>query len=238
MKRHPSEDCFGVQVCGGFGDAMTRCAQLIEDVCHVDFVDINFGCPIDLICGKGAGSACLQRPNRMSEIVRGMSAMLSCPLTLKMRRGYNEGDDVAHKLVPQVALWGAAGCVIHGRTREQRYSRPADWEYIAQCAAAAPPGFQVVGNGDVLSFEDHARAVEGAGVATTYVARGALMKPWVFTEIKERRHWDISAGERLDLYRKFASHGLEHWGSDERGVETTRSVIITFFFFFHTTFFF
>ena len=79
-----------------------------------------------------------------------------------------------------------------------------------------------MGNGDVLSFEDHERAVAEAGVATTYVARGALLKPWVFTEIKERRHWDISAGERLDLVRRFAANGVEHWGADARGVEATR----------------
>lgn len=85
---------------------------------------------------------------------------------------------------------------------------------------------QVIGNGDVMSWQDHENAVNNAGVATTYVARGALMKPWVFTEIKEKRDWDISASERLDIVKKFASNGLEHWGSDLRGVESTRRFML------------
>eukprot|EP00887_Chlorella_sp_A99_P006956 scaffold2.g6956.t1 len=207
LKRHPEEDCFGVQVCGGFPDSMARCAQLIQDKCEADFVDINFGCPIDVICGKGAGSACLLKPARMEQI------------------GYTDGDDIAHKLIPQAAGWGAAAITLHGRTREQRYSKLADWPYIQRCAAAAAgTGLQLVGNGDVFSWEDHHRQLEaaGSGLATTYIARGAIMKPWIFTEIKERRHWDISAGERFDIFKRFCSTGLEHWGSDSRGVETTR----------------
>lgn len=234
LRRHPSEDCFGVQVCGGYGDSMTRCAQLIEDLATVDFVDVNFGCPIDVITQRGAGSACLLRPNRMGEIIRGMSSILTCPLTLKMRKGYHDGSDVAHEIVPHLAGWGGVAVTLHGRTREQRYSRPADWEYIKRCVeAAAPTGLQVVGNGDVMSWREHERAVNEAGVATTYVARGALIKPWIFTEIKEKRDWDISGGERLEIIRKFASHGLEHWGSDERGVTTTRKFLLEWLSFAH-----
>jgi len=144
-----------------------------------------------------------------------------------MRKGYNDGQDVAHTLIPKVASWGAAAVTLHGRTREQRYSRPADWEYIKECSTiATDAGIQLIGNGDVMSWKDHHAAVTEAGVATTYIARGALIKPWVFTEIKEERDWDISASERLDVVRRFASHGLEHWGSDTRGVETCRKFLL------------
>jgi tRNA-dihydrouridine synthase 3 len=158
LKKHPSEDCFGVQLCGGYPDAMARCAQLIEETCTVDFVDLNFGCPIDVVCSKGAGSACLLKPQRMEQIVRTMSTQLSCPLTFKMRKGYNDGQDIAHTLVPKAASWGASAITLHGRTREQRYSKMADWPYIKKCVdAAAGTGIQMVGNGDVFSFEDHYR---------------------------------------------------------------------------------
>jgi tRNA-dihydrouridine synthase 3 len=136
LKRHPSEDCFGVQLCGGFPDSMARCAQLIEDRCSVDFVDVNFGCPIDVVCGKGAGSACLLKPQRLEAIVRSMSSVLSCPLTFKMRKGYHDGQDIAHTLVPQAAGWGAAAVTLHGRTREQRYSR---WGGAAAANQRGPP---------------------------------------------------------------------------------------------------
>ena len=74
-------------------------------------------------CSKGAGSACLLRPQRMQDIVRSMTGVLSSPLTLKMRKGYDDGKDVAHELVPKVGAWGATAVTLHGRSREQRYSR-------------------------------------------------------------------------------------------------------------------
>ena len=120
------------------------------------------------------------------------------------------------------ALYDAAA-TLHGRTRAQRYSRLADWRYIRRCAAvASPSGLPLVGNGDVFSFKDYERHMRGGTLATCMIGRGALIKPWVLTEIKERRVWDISASERLAIFGDFARHGLEHWGSDERGVETTR----------------
>ena len=90
-----------------------------------------------------------------------------------------------------------------------------------------PPPLQVVGGGDVYTFHDHERHLAACpGLATTMVARGGLIKPWLFTEIAERRDWDIAAPERLDLVTRFASLGLAHWGSDARGVETTRRFLL------------
>lgn len=193
------------------------------------------------MCSKGAGSACLTRPKRMEEIVRSVSTVLDCPLTVKMRKGYNVGADIAHELIPKLGEWGASAVTLHGRTREQRYSRLADWEYIHTCANVAKteyPSMSVIGNGDVLSWQQHVAAVEHddgqpSNVATTYVARGALIKPWIFTEIKERRDWDISASERLDIMKKFVRNGLEHWGSDARGVETCRRFLLEWLSFTH-----
>jgi tRNA-dihydrouridine synthase 3 len=206
-------------------------------------------------------------------------------------KGYNDGADVAHELIPRIAEWGAAAVTLHGRTRQQRYSRVADWEYIGRCgAAAAAAGIPLVGNGDILAPSDWEAHMATGAVATCMIGRGALMKPWIFTgefgtvgeacldrsarslpcrsqhlhgaantaavktrtrqvahpptgpapftvnpllEIKEQRLWDISAGERFDHLRQFASYGLEHWGSDARGVETTRRFLLEWLSFTH-----
>uniref|UniRef100_A0A8D0ETM5 tRNA-dihydrouridine(47) synthase [NAD(P)(+)] n=1 Tax=Strix occidentalis caurina TaxID=311401 RepID=A0A8D0ETM5_STROC len=113
---------------------------------------------------------------------------------------------------------------LHGRSREQRYTRGADWDYIAECAKIASP-MPLFGNGDILSYEDANRAMQ-MGVSGIMIARGALIKPWLFTEIKEQRHWDISSSERFDILKDFTNYGLEHWGSDTQGVEKTRKFLL------------
>ena len=250
LRRHPSEDVFGAQICGGYPDAVSRCAQLIDDefvsAGGIDFVDINMGCPIDLICNKGAGSMLLQKPDRMELVARAAAPLLSCPLTLKTRIGYYDDKRVAHEIIPRMAGWGVRAVTLHGRSRQQRYSRLADWKYIGECVSSANAlcgksatnvdAFSVIGNGDVFGFRDydaHVSANGGAGVATCMIARGALIKPWIFTEIKERRDWDISSGERLDLLRRFAAYGLEHWGADARGVANTRRFLLEWLSFLH-----
>lgn len=115
---------------------------------------------------------------------------------------------------------------VHGRSREQRYTKSADWTYINKCAETVPD-FPVIGNGDILSFQDFLEAKEKAPhVSSVMVGRGALIKPWIFQEIKEQRHWDISSAERLDIMRKYVNYGLEHWGSDLKGVENTRKFLL------------
>lgn len=89
------------------------------------------------------------------------------------------------------------------------------------------PLIPIIGNGDVFSFTDYEEKVAREGVsATAMIARGALIKPWLPTEIKERRHWDISASERLDMLKQFVHFGLEHWGSDQQGVNNTRRFLL------------
>ncbi|NXC57749.1 DUS3L synthase, partial [Aleadryas rufinucha] len=228
LKRHHTEDIFGVQLEGAFPDTMTKCAELLNRTIDVDFVDINVGCPIDLVYKKGGGCALMTRSNKFEQIVRGMNSVLDVPLTVKIRTGVQEKVNVAHKIIPRIREWGASMVTLHGRSREQRYTRSADWEYIAECARVASP-MPLFGNGDILSYEDANRAMQ-MGVSGIMIARqvpvGALIKPWLFTEIKEQRHWDISSSERFDILRDFTNYGLEHWGSDTQGVEKTRKFLL------------
>uniref|UniRef100_A0A3Q1I8P7 tRNA-dihydrouridine(47) synthase [NAD(P)(+)] n=1 Tax=Anabas testudineus TaxID=64144 RepID=A0A3Q1I8P7_ANATE len=229
LKRHESEDLFGVQVEGCFPDTMTRCAELINNNADVDFVDINSGCPIDLVYKKGGGCGLMTRTRKFEQIVKGMNYVLDVPLTVKIRTGVQEKCSIAHKLIPEMKNWGVSmitgKCLsLHGRSREQRYTKLADWDYINTCSKLASP-IPLFGNGDILSYEDAMKARE-TGVSGIMIARGALLKPWIFTEIKESRHWDISSSERLDILKDFTNFGLEHWGSDTRGVEKTRTFML------------
>ncbi|XP_026156623.1 tRNA-dihydrouridine(47) synthase [NAD(P)(+)]-like [Mastacembelus armatus] len=224
LKRHESEDLFGVQVEGCFPDTMTRCAELINNNIVVDFVDINSGCPIDLVYKKGGGCGLMTRTRKFEQIVKGMNYVLDVPLTVKIRTGVQEKSNTAHKLIPEMKNWGVSMITLHGRSREQRYTKLADWDYISTCSKLASP-VPLFGNGDILSYEDAMKARD-TGVSGIMIARGALIKPWIFTEIKESRHWDISSSERLDILREFTNFGLEHWGSDTRGVEKTRTFLL------------
>uniref|UniRef100_A0A8C4KKM9 tRNA-dihydrouridine(47) synthase [NAD(P)(+)] n=1 Tax=Dromaius novaehollandiae TaxID=8790 RepID=A0A8C4KKM9_DRONO len=224
LKRHHTEDVFGVQLEGAFPDTMTKCAELLNQTIEVDFVDINVGCPIDLVYKKGGGCALMTRSNKFEQIVRGMNSVLDVPLTVKIRTGVQEKINVAHKIIPKIREWGASMVTLHGRSREQRYTKVADWDYIAECAKIACP-MPLFGNGDILSYEDANRAMQ-MGVSGVMIARGALIKPWIFTEIKEQRHWDISSSERFDILKDFTNYGLEHWGSDTQGVEKTRKFLL------------
>ena len=259
MKRHPCEDVFGVQIAGGAIEPMGRIAQVIDENLEVDFVDINMGCPIDVVCNKGSGSALATKPGRVQGIVRTMSTLLSCPLTVKMRMGFNNNNPTAHNMIPNLQSWGAAAVTLHGRSRQQRYSKSADWGYIGSCAPLAG-GIPLIGNGDVFSYEntefmlrhgaeggadgelvvrsaaadgESGKAAPAAAASSAMVARGALVKPWLFTELKERRHWDISSAERLETLRKFTRYGLEHWGTDDVGVARTRNFMLEWLSFLH-----
>ena len=195
LRRHPCEDCFGLQVAGSRADVMTRCAEFLEkENFSFDFIDLNAGCPIDCITGRGAGSALMTRPKRLESIVRGMASQLTVPVTVKIRAGWSESKMNAPALCAAMQSWGPGvlGAVsVHGRTRAARYTKAANWGLIRQCGTGqsdAIPRLPVVGNGDVFSWEHWAEALDGpGGLATCMLARGALIKPWLPTEIKERR---------------------------------------------------
>ncbi|XP_022116462.2 tRNA-dihydrouridine(47) synthase [NAD(P)(+)]-like [Pieris rapae] len=226
VKRHESENLFGAQICGNNPFAITKVAQLLQENAELDFIDLNLGCPIDLIYKKGGGSGMMHRLPALETSVRGASTILNIPFTVKMRTGVYQDKKIAHTIMPKVKEWGASLITLHGRSKEARYSKLADWEYIETCAKTVHP-LPVYGNGDILCYEDYVLRRELApSLQGVMIGRGALIKPWIFSEIKEQRLWDISANERFDIIKKFTNYGLEHWGSDTQGVENTRRFLL------------
>ncbi|KAH0625936.1 hypothetical protein JD844_034315 [Phrynosoma platyrhinos] len=158
------------------------------------------GCVYEFASGTvGGGCALMTRANKFEQIVRGMNYI---------RTGVQEKTNLAHKIIPSLREWGAALVTLHGRSREQRYTKVADWEYIAECAKIASP---------MPLFEQF---------ACKWFSFRPRIEPWIFTEIKERRHWDISSSERFEILKDYTNYGLEHWGSDTQGVEKTRKFLL------------
>jgi tRNA-dihydrouridine synthase 3 len=234
VQKHSSETMFGAQICSNSVQMAGRCAHLIQERMAVDFLDLNCGCPIDLVVEKGGGSCLLKQPNKLEQMCRAITSVSSIPLTVKLRMGFEdrEIDAFVHKM----GLWGVDAIQLHGRTRAQRYTKAADWEYIERVADLCqlpessgtwrPESPLVIGNGDIYTWQDAVRGWEQHKCGTVMIARGALIKPWLFQEIKERQSIDLDAGSRLDMIRKYASYGLEHFGSDTQGVETTRRFLL------------
>ncbi|KAG7351078.1 tRNA-dihydrouridine synthase B [Nitzschia inconspicua] len=241
LKRHKCEDVFGIQLAAAHPDQYTRVSELIEKYTDVDFVDLNLGCPLDLLCNKGAGAALMMREHKLKGALEGMSANMSCSITVKMRTGWDMNKPFAHQLVPKIQSWGIDGLaavMIHGRSRLQRYKSEANWEYISsvqRSASSEHPMIPVIGNGDIFSYAEYEEKVLGHPnlSQTAMLGRGALIKPWLPREIKEKRNIDISASERLDILKSFVRYGLEHWGSDQQGVNNTRRFLLEWLSFLH-----
>jgi tRNA-dihydrouridine synthase 3 len=222
IRRFDGEPCFGVQLATNSPDEAEWAAALVE-ARGVDFVDMNFGCPIDYFTRKGLGAAVGRNPTRLRRIVEAMRrGAARIPVTAKIRLGWN---DSARNYLDQARAavdGGAEALFVHGRTRNARYRSAADWQTIGEIVAAVP--IPVIGNGDLLFADDIHAARRQSGCAATMVARAALIKPWLFREVREG-YLDISAEQRVQLYRRYAALAREHWGGDEHGLTRVRTFI-------------
>jgi tRNA-dihydrouridine synthase 3 len=214
LRSHPEEPCFGAQLADRNADSLAEGARMAESR-GARFVDLNCGCPIDAITRRGLGASLLRKPTKLARLVEAMRKAVSIPVTVKLRSGWKLGDENVTEVAKACEEAGAAAITVHGRTREQRYSRAADWDLIGRVGAER--GIPVVGNGDILThYEARARQAR-SGVSSLMIGRGALIKPWVFREIKEGRDILPSAEERLDLSLRLVALMREHFGADERG---------------------
>jgi tRNA-dihydrouridine synthase 3 len=213
IRRAPDEPCFGVQLAGNNPKEMAWAAALAEER-GASFVDVNLGCPIDYFTSKGLGAALARQPKRVTKILEAMKlAVKTIPVTVKFRLGWNENQrnylDVAHAAVEG----GADALAVHGRTRDARYRFAADWDAVGEVVRAV--SVPVIGNGDLLFPHEIDAAMARSGCAAVMVSRGALIKPWIFREATDG-YREMTAEERLAIYRRYVALALEHWGDHER----------------------
>ncbi len=230
LRRHPSEETFGVQLCGKNGETLAAAARLAVDA-GARFIDLNFGCPIDLVVRRGSGAALMKRPRKLAALVAAVRAEVSVPLSVKIRAGYSENERNAVAVAVAAVAAGADALGVHGRTRAQRYKRSADWGIIADVAAAVP--VPVLGNGDLLTVWDFARRRRETPVRSFLVARGCLIKPWLFQELRKGRPWYPTVAERWRVMRRYLAHALEHFGDDAKGRERARRFVLWHLHFWH-----
>ncbi len=214
LRSHPDESFFGVQLADKKPETLAEGARLAESR-GAKFVDLNCGCPIDQMTRRGLGASLLRKPGRLSRLVAAMVKAVRVPVTVKIRTGWSEAKQNASDLARACEEAGASAVTIHGRTREQRYSKAADWDLIGRVAAER--GIPVVGNGDILTPYEARERMERSGVRSVMLARGALIKPWLFREIREGRTWLPTAEERFAVLWRFVELLHEHFQDDERG---------------------
>lgn len=177
-----NEHPVGVQLFGSDPDIMAQIAAQVEEG-ECDFIDINMGCPVPKIVNNGEGSALLKQPKLVEEILTKMVKAVNKPVTVKIRKGFENGTVYAAEIAKIAESCGVSAIAVHGRTREQYYSGKADWDVIKDVKKAVK--IPVIGNGDIFSAEDAKAMKEYTGCDGLMVARGARGNPWIFREIKE-----------------------------------------------------
>lgn len=177
------------QLFGSDSNILANMAKAIEK--HADIIDINMGCPAPKIVKNGEGSALMKEPKKIGEIVKSVSSSVNKPVTIKIRRGFDENYLNALEIAKVAEANGAAAIAIHGRTREQYYSGHADWEIIKQIKDNVR--IPVIGNGDVDTPQKAKAMFEQTGCDAIMVGRAAQGNPWIFEQIN---HY-LKTGELL-----------------------------------------
>lgn len=180
MEIHPNEHPVSLQLFGSEPDIIAEAVRLIDDKPY-DILDINMGCPVPKVVGNGEGSALMKKPELIEEIVSAMVKATDRPVTVKIRKGFNDESVNAVECALAAQSGGASAVAVHGRTREQYYSGNADWSIIAKVKDALD--IPVIGNGDVVDGPSAERMLAETGCDAVMVARAAQGNPWIFREI-------------------------------------------------------
>lgn len=209
-----------IQIYGREVDAMVEAAKICEEA-NPNILDINFGCPVKKVAGKGAGSGMMKTPELMVEITAAVVKAVKIPVTVKTRLGWDHESKIIVELAEQLQDVGIQALTIHGRTRSQMYTGEADWKLIGDVKNNPRIHIPVVGNGDVTSPEICKRRFDETGVDAVMIGRGSIGSPWIFEEVK---HY-LRTGETLpkkefgwylnvlkEMIRKNVAHSGERGG--------------------------
>lgn len=173
----------GIQIYGRQTDAMVRAAEMVEQA-GPELLDLNFGCPVKKVAGKGGGAGMLQNIPGMIEITRAVVDAVKIPVTVKTRLGWNEESKIIVELAERLQDCGIKALTIHGRTRAQMYTGEADWTLIGKVKENPRMTIPIIGNGDIDSPERARECFDRYGVDAIMVGRASFGRPWIFREIK------------------------------------------------------
>ncbi len=229
----------GIQIYGHIPEAMVEAARMAENAAELsgghgaDIIDINFGCPVSKIAGRGAGSGMMREPDKMVAITKAIVEAVHKPVTVKTRLGWDEDSKIIVELAERLQDVGIQALTIHGRTRCQLYRGQADWTLIGEVKNNPRMHIPIIGNGDICTPEQAKRAFDTYGVDGIMIGRASFGHPWVFREI---RHYldtgellpDLSIGEKVALAKRHLGLSLELKGLP-RGIYEMRRHLSCYF---------
>lgn len=232
MELYDFERPVGIQIYGHIPEAMTESAVRVE-AAGPDLIDINFGCPVKKIAGRGAGSGMMREPDKMVQITRMVVDAVKKPVTVKTRLGWDDDSKIIVELAERLQDAGISALTIHGRTRAQMYKGEADWSLIGAVKNNPRMHIPIIGNGDIRSAQDAKNAFDRYGVDGIMIGRASFGHPWIFKEI---RHFldtgeelpPMSVAERVALSREHLSKSVELKG-ERRGVYEMRRHLSCYF---------
>ena len=204
----------GIQIYGRDTDAMVEAAKIVEQA-GPDLIDLNFGCPVKKVAGKGAGAGMLQNIPKMLDITRKVVDAVSLPVTVKTRLGWNHEQLIITTLAPQFQQCGIQALTIHGRTRSQMYTGEADWTLIGEVKKNPDIHIPIIGNGDIRSLADADSAFDTYGVDAVMIGRATFGCPWLFS----RRQ--LTLDEQIDVLEEQLRINVERI-DEYRGILHTR----------------
>ncbi len=204
----------GIQIYGRDVEAMVEAAKIVEQA-GPDLIDLNFGCPVKKVAGKGAGAGMLQNIPKMLEITQKVVDAVKLPVTVKTRLGWNHEQLIITSLAEQLQDCGILGLTIHGRTRSQMYTGNADWTLIGEVKRNPRVHIPIIGNGDIHSLDEADVAFETYGVDAVMIGRATFGCPWIFS----RETLDFN--DKLDILEELLRINVERI-DEKRGILHTR----------------